>query len=284
MTDRIDHDGRMKTAEIPEAGEQDFIPRRFLRDGPENPELDILNMLNKNKEEYPIIELTNKIFPRESLFEKNIELNKIKPLMLEGKNVDRRLDRFIEEEMRMRGEEARIEIPQRADRSLLPKPDPKKRFRSSSGLYADISAFRKDSTVKGEKVTLADYAEIHFTPEGRGHFNPSKITDSLSKGIQGVIDLLDAIDQGEFQAAQVFVGTTNINMALIAQRLGFVIVDECRTPDGNINKDLRYFTIVGRLEDIRARVNEFKRVGVAQRLEQRNQRLRAKPKIEPVGA
>ena len=114
-------------------------------------------------------------------------------------------------------------------------------------------------------------------PGGRIQLDRSKITDSLTKGVRGLAELLDAIDQGRFSATEVFQGQTNINMALIAQRLGFKIADSCRTPDGNINRDLTSFTIVGRLSDIRQKVEEFKQSNIQQKLEARAQRLQPIP-------
>lgn len=208
------------------------------------------------------------------LFEEN-------PLRLERENVNRGLDELIREEMNRR-------IPRGENRPLPLSQDlsnPKGAF-FFSGLhsYAVKGVDSRELTVHGERVVLKDYNSIHFAPEERISLNPSKMTESLASGIQGVVEMINAIDQGRFEAAPVFVGTTNINMALIAQRLGFVIVDQCRTPDGNINKNLRSFTVVGKLDDIRARVGEYKRAGVAQKLEQRNQRLQARPKLIPVGA
>ncbi len=285
MIDGVDQDRR---AEIPE--EQGFILARFLRE----PEFDtnkknLLEIIPNEKfsiEKKIFSEIkSSKFSKKENLYEEIIPLHGINPLILERENVDRRLDRFIIREGINR------RIPQEVDRVLpldnLPVPnlDPKRWFYSPTGLHASVFVgYTRSLTVDGEKMMLKDYNYIHFTPEGRGHFNRSKMTKSLASGIQGVVELVDAVDQGRFEAAQVFVGMTNINMALIAQRLGFVIIDECRNQDGSINKNLSYFTVVGKLVDIRARVGEFKRAGVTQRLEQRNQRSQAKPKPVPVGA
>lgn len=201
----------------------------------------------------------------------NSKKENMNPRILEERRVNERVDDFIREEL------ARQQI-ERDVRPIVPQmplesQNTRGNFLSSTGLSASVSVgYRRSLTVNGEKVILADYNDIHFTPEGRGHFDRSKMTKSLASGIQGVAELIDAVDQGRFKAAQVFVGMTNINMALIAQRLGFVIVDECRTADGNINKQLRVFTVVGKLDDIRSRVEEFKRSGTPQRLAQRTHR------------
>lgn len=275
MVDRVD-----ESREVPRRDEAIFVLHRFLNE--------IVPIQAKEKIDLSKVILRENFFSKvQSPLKKNIEqkilLNRINPLILERPDVNERLDIFIRDRIGGR-------IPQEANRPLLldnlpvPDQDSKKTFFSSTGLRASVSTgYTRTLTVNGEKVALEDYNDIHFTPERRHFFSPSKMTESLASGIQGVVGLIDAIDQGKFQAAPVFVGTTNINMALIAQRLGFVITDECRTPDGNINKNLRSFTVVGKLEDIRTRVEEFRRAGVAQKLEQRSQRLQAKPKLVPAG-
>lgn len=131
-------------------------------------------------------------------------------------------------------------------------------------------------TINGERVIFrnGECTKVHFEPRDRQRLVPSQMTDSLAKGIQGVTQLIEAIDSGEIAVSSVFVGTTNINMALIAQRLGFVIVDECKKPNGEIDRDLNAFTIVGKLEDMRSQVEKLKIADVEQKLTQRNQRLR----------
>lgn len=152
-------------------------------------------------------------------------------------------------------------------------------FSSLTGFTASAHdyGFPRTMTIEGQEVMFEDdkqgYTEIHFTPDSRVHFDPSKMTDSLAQGIQGVIEMVEAVDKGKFNPAQLFVGVTNINMALVAQRMGFVIVDECRTSDGKINKDLQTYTVVGKLGDIRAKVEEFKTKGIQGKLHQRGQRL-----------
>lgn len=281
MVDRVDQDRR---AEIPE--EQGFIMAEFLRE---------IRLDTKKKNSLPE-DISNKFrsinennifsrieFPKEkNPHEEIIPLNIINPLTLERENAGRRIDNFIRQ--------IRIEFPQGVDYHVpaddlrVPGSDPKKWFSSPAGLRASAATGTRSLTVNGEKVRFEGYNDVHFTPEGRSHFDPSKMTRSLAGGIQGIVELIDAVDQGRFEAAPIFVGMTNINMALIAQRLGFVIIDECRNSDGSINKKLSFFTVVGKLADIRARVGELKKAGVAQKLEQRNQGLRAKPKLEPVGA
>jgi hypothetical protein len=159
----------------------------------------------------------------------------------------------------------------------IPYDRPEGRFESSSGLKAQVfwqkNTEYQNLTVNGKKIIENTYTEIHFTPGKRNSFDPSKITDSLANGIQGLLDLLDFINQNKFEAESIFIGKTNINMALITRRLGFEIVDQCRTPKGEINRGLKEFTVVGRLDDIRIHVEEFKKSNEYQRLMQRNQRV-----------
>ena len=142
-----------------------------------------------------------------------------------------------------------------------------------------VTSTGRGLTVRGETVTFLDskYTRVDFTPEGRAHLDTSKMTDSLAKGISGIKELVGAIDSGAIELEPVFVGYTNIHMALIAQRLGFTIVDECRTADGNIDKTLPIFTVVGRLADIKAKVKQFEESGAVQRINSRAQKLTLKP-------
>lgn len=242
----------------------------------------------KKEKIYPTF---NKIGLKEEIFIKDQPyeriLNLINFSILERPETNGRIDAFIQSILR--------DIPERRtafpdlgspDLGNLPPPERnKKRFSNdSTGLSATVwNDTGRLLTIQGKKVVFenGEYTEVDFTPSGRRRFIPSQMTDSLAKGVQGFMQMVEAIDNGEFVTAPVFVGSTNINMALIAQRLGFVIADDCRTPDGNINRDLKKFTVVGKLEDIKRRVEEFRRAGTEQKLAQRNQRLQLKP--VPVG-
>lgn len=232
----------------------------------------------------------------EKIFDDRSYLNKIKEdkrfdrylyeNLIINKNFNPRLDEFIRERIPLREENLlpeldRIELPQLRELRRLDESTKFKSF-ANSGFTADTKKYfgpRPSLSINGQPIESSngEYTEVHFTPDGRGNFTPSKMTDSLAKGIEGVAKMIDAIDSGTFISAQLFVGRTNLNMALIAQRLGFVIVDECRNPDGTINKDLKSFTVVGKLEDIKAKVEEFRKAGTDQKLAQRNQRLKLKP-------
>ena len=114
-------------------------------------------------------------------------------------------------------------------------------------------------------------------PGGRKSFDPTKMTDSLANGVKGLMEFVGAIDQGAFKPASTMMGSTNLHMALIAQRLGFMIVDECRSSDGSINKDLDYYTVIGKTPDIQERVHQFVAEGRHQRIIERSQRLASAP-------
>lgn len=137
-------------------------------------------------------------------------------------------------------------------------------------------------TIKGEEVKFEgdEYTDVEFLPGGRDKFKASKITESLAKGISGLTKLLAAIDRGNINIAPILVGRTNINMALIAQRLGFSIVDQCRTPNRELDKALNIYTIVGKIENVREKVKEFQQLGVSDRLLARQQRLMRKSQMK----
>lgn len=95
------------------------------------------------------------------------------------------------------------------------------------------------------------------------------------------MELLEAIDQGRVAVPTLFIGETNINMALIAQRMGFVIVDQDRNPDGSINKDKTSFTVVGVLDQIRSKVAQIQASESYRNLSRRQRRLELAPR--PIG-
>jgi hypothetical protein len=207
------------------------------------------------------------------------------PIDLETIETRRRSDDFVSRQIQewlRRVDNQELEISRPTPRPApTPFPnrelDPRKYFGSSTGLRASVveASSSVAYAVNGEMISAENntYTRVDFTPNGRMRFVRRKMTDSLASAIHGMLDLLQAVDQGTFAPAPVFVGNTNINMALIAQRLGFAIVDDCRTEDGAINKNLKKFTVVGRLEDIQTKVDEFKRAGVHNRLDQRIQRM-----------
>lgn len=155
-------------------------------------------------------------------------------------------------------------------------PSAREEFTSSYGLVVSVQSNNPRLTISGDEVIFGEgeHTRIDFTPDGRTFRDAKKITESLMAGINGIAELVDAIEGGKVAVAPVFVGRTNIHMAVIAQRLGFTVVDECKTESGEVNQDLAVFTVVGKLGEIRRRVNEFKQSQAYERLQKRDIRLR----------
>lgn len=215
-------------------------------------------------------------FNKRKIFKSN---NPTDTTILESPQTDRRVDEFIIEEFRD------ILRPERT-RPSQPPSENKRRFRSSTGLSAvDDTGFV--ITVGGQTVLSPDemYTRIDFVPEFRTFRDPTKVTESLKAWIDGLIELLDAIEQGRAELTPIFVlGDTNINMALITQRFGFEITDQCRTENGEIDRNRKSFTAIGRLDQIKERVDQFKQSVKYDRLETRAGRLQSttrKPELVP---
>lgn len=233
--------------------------------------------IRPQKEIFPILnkQLKTSIVPKNPI-ENFIRLDIINPRILENLDTGRRIDEFIISEINS----IRIQPPAPVHIIEHLSEEVAASVRQSDGFFASKSglsavvlkglSFFRQLTIGGEEVDFSrGYTRVDFMPEGRASLDRTQITKSLAAGIQGIIELLEAIDSGKFDALAVFLGTTNINMALVSQRLGFTIVDQSRTPDGNIDKDKKRFTVVGYLDDIRERVNEFKAAGTIDKLRQR---------------
>ena len=207
------------------------------------------------------------------------DLRNINTSDLENLEAQRRTDEFITQHI--------SEIR----RVAMSPADRRKRFMSSSGLIAD-----PNKSDPSEVITVGNNAviplgeivtNIDFMPGGRTSKDPTMLTQSLAAGINGIVELLDAIDHGRNELPSVFVGHTNINMALIAQRIGFEITDQCRDQNGNIDRERTRFTVVGKLDNIRAKVEQFKQSAKYVRLQKRASKLGSsvipKPRLSPVG-
>lgn len=149
----------------------------------------------------------------------------------------------------------------------------------SRGLSARSTRAASTWQVEGEDLLRGgdECLRIDFMPHGRHFVDRTRLTESLVMGIRGIAELLEAVD-GEERAEipKVLMGQTNINMALIAQRLGFRIVDQDRLADGKIDLGLGYYTVVGKLADVRRRLAEFVDSGRAERLAIRHNRRNGK--------
>lgn len=274
MTDRFDREIRIR-----DHGNENIILPFFLEDtskkiSSENKNFSLGKKVNLDK-------FLERNEPRILLY------NFIDTSIVENREFRDRSDRFITRELERLDIENFLRhargLQNRSAPIVLPEVsglDRKKRFSSTTGLSASVvSSTGTILTVRGETVTFPDnrYTMVNFIPGGRTHLDASKMTDSLVKGISGIKELVGAIDSGDAQLEPIFVGVTNINMALIAQRLGFTIADECRKPDGTINETLSRFTVVGNLADIRQKIKHFEELGASQRIASRAQRLTLKP-------
>lgn len=186
--------------------------------------------------------------------------------ILENNLIISRIDSFI-------GRSFEITSTPVADFQAIPDNQHKRIFSSSTGLSVSLGAVLSGLTIdRASIVGEGEVARVDFTPNGRASFDPKQMTDSLTMGIQGIRELVEAIGKGQLKDIQTLVGTTNINMALIAQRLGFAIVDQDRTPDGSIDATKGSFTVVARVEDVRARIREFEESGAVDRLQNRQKK------------
>lgn len=198
----------------------------------------------------------------------------------ENNPVNERIDTFVHDTLRSNLEDVlvRRETSGSLSEPQLAQIQARLYGSKARGLYAQVvetTQLQPRLTINGREVIFEGhkYTRIDFTPGGRTHFDAAKMTDSLANGIIGLTEFLAAVDKGQFEVASVLMGTTNLNMALIAQRLGFSIVDQCRTADGTIDKKLSEFTVVGNLADIRARIEKFRREGTFEKVQARYQKL-----------
>lgn len=224
-------------------------------------------------------------------------LNSTLKIKIEGKSIENyeseivnnRLDRFIVNTLREPLEDPEfggiVSQITRGPAGVLPTqprvPEQRRTFVSRYGLTATGSTNGADrELVVGGQTVLArgdKYTRVNFRPGGRLRLDTSKLTDSIANGIRGLTELIAAVDKGDVALDSTFVGITNINMALIAQRLGFRIVDACRSQNGEIDKSRDSFQIAGRLEDIRQKLAEFAQSGLSQRVLERQARLEQRP-------
>lgn len=283
------------------SGSENQLPQRDTRtDSDFSDLLREMSRRSERRENLKLIEI-NKIDYKSSLNyiieEKGIfnilEIEKIKNY--ESNIIDGRLDgyvrdlfrenradvRFDEDLDRIRREQTRV-LPIQ----LLPVTDKRAfslhGFSASSWQVIGLPLVGGELKVDGERVLVDNrYTRIDFMPEGRARRKASKITNSIASAIKGLTGVVAAIDAREVDLEPIFVGTTNVNMALISQRLGFKIIDSCRNPDGTIDKSRISFIVVGRLEDIRQKLSEFAQSGLDQRILQRDKVEKQKQTLQP---
>ena len=249
----------------------------FLRDTPQSRSFDKKIKLPESEQIYKILETR----PLSDGLSFSKEMNNLDTSFyttisdtrsLEEPKTSERIDNFITRHLPAARE---ISIRRLQEIQELPEIKTTHAFRSSTGLHAGFVRRRNFSglTINGVPIYEGTSARIGFLPEGRGAFDPKRMTDSLIGGIQGIRELVEAIDKGRFEDVKVLEGGTNINMALIAQRLGFRIVDQDRTADGKIDKTRNYFRVIARAEDVRRRLKEIEAMGGTDRLQKRHERL-----------
>ena len=280
------------------SGSENRAPQRDSR--PDSDFRDLLReMSQRNRLNENLIKF-DKEYSKESLKSstKNEE-NLFNILRLENKKnyesniIDHRLDSYIRDLFRESQRDGQfnqdldriIRQPALIPRQLLPEAGRSgfllHGFYATSSQAIGFPLMGGELKVDGERISIDKrFTRIDFMPEGRTRREASKITNSMANAIKGLTGLVAAIDSREFDLEPVFVGTTNINMALISQRLGFKIVDSCRNPDGTIDRSKTRFTVVGRLEDIRQKLVEFVQSGLDQRVLQRD--ARQKRTLQPV--
>jgi hypothetical protein len=209
-------------------------------------------------------------------FNNNIFLKNIDNIKLENNIINNKLDDYIFEVFR-RNE--RNEILSHHNQPANTN-DIKEFFSSTTGFSVQSQCDTPyNLVVEGKPIwkLSGKISKIDFTPNHRVMFDPTEMTDSLVKGIQGLVELFKSIDQGKVGVAPLLFGTTNKHMALIAQRMGFKIVDSCRTEDGEINNKLESYTVVAKIEDVRQKITEFQKSATKQRLFKRQARLNSRP-------
>lgn len=208
------------------------------------------NLIKFNKSDYETSLIKN--FTKKEGYFSNILKTETKK-NFESSIIDDRLDSYVRDLFRENRRDVRFEEDldrvRRQTTRLLPRemlPVAHKGTFSMHGLSAGSmpAAFmRVELKVDGERVLVdKEYTGIDFMPE-RARRDASKLTNSLANAIKGMTGLVAAIDAREVDLEPVFVGTTNINMALISQRLGFRVIDSCRNPDGTIDKSKTSFTV-----------------------------------------
>lgn len=100
--------------------------------------------------------------------------------------------------------------------------------------------------------------EIHFTPQQKNKLDPKYLSLNLASVLAGGKEFFDVVDKG-FPNPEFLCGKTKKQMAEFAQRrLGFTAI-----------KGEKYFVVVGRTADVRARFEELtnKETQITQRAE-----------------
>ncbi|MCS7092013.1 MAG: hypothetical protein NZM26_01530 [Patescibacteria group bacterium] len=141
-------------------------------------------------------------------------------------------------------------------------------LQSGVGIYLERC---QRSILHNGKLILAEgeeYSQIYFNPDGNTTKNSKEITATIIHGIEGIIELISAIEKGHVKLPHTFLGITNKEMALIVQRrLGFVIIEELEP------ESWESYTVIGKLEDIKPKLDQIIQSGVLDRLKSRQARI-----------
>lgn len=151
-----------------------------------------------------------------------------------------------------------------------------------TGLSAQLGRSRDEIFVANKKVCQRGdlVVNMDFTPEHTIKPNPQKRLQFMASGITGIEKFVEAVENDRLPRNYPIYGRTNYTMAVIAQRLGFEIEDECRNRDGSIKKDLNSYVIVAAsFETIKEKVAEYKARGkrVQERCDRELERKRLRP-------
>lgn len=117
---------------------------------------------------------------------------------------------------------------------------------------------REGETILGQVIDTPDgqCTSIHFLPGDRLTNERSAVTESLFLAVQGMQELVAAVERGRVNLPPVLVGETNPEMANIARRIGFEPVDSC-TANGKIDPSKPKIVLVGRFEEVKEKLKKF---------------------------
>lgn len=92
----------------------------------------------------------------------------------------------------------------------------------------------ENETISKEKIIPEDNncTLVHFLPEERLTSDPKFRTESLFYSVEGLKEMIEAIDNNKVDLPPTFIGFTNVDMAKIAIRFGFKVVDSCLDNNG----------------------------------------------------
>lgn len=87
--------------------------------------------------------------------------------------------------------------------------------------------------------------------------DPKFRTESLFYSVEGLKQMIEAIRHNKVDLPPTFIGFTNVDMAKIAMRFGFKVVDSCLDNNSDIDISKPKIILVGNLEIIREKLEKF---------------------------